>query len=305
VAVVVSRADKRRSRGGAPEPSPVKRAALELGLSVTDRPDDVLAAGVELGVVVAYGRIIRPPLLGALPLVNVHFSLLPRWRGAAPVERAILAGDTVTGVCVMGVEAGLDTGPVYRCASTPIGAAETAAELRARLAVLGRDLLVEALAEGLGAPEEQRGEPTTAAKITAEELHIDWTQPAEQVVRVIRLGRAWTTWRGKRLLVLAATATAEPVDGAPDQRAGTVPGTPDERAGTVPDAPDERAGTVPDAPDDRTRNESGPGSLHGVDVTTGRGAVHLLSVQPEGRAALDAAAWVRGARPAPGERLGR
>ena len=94
-------------------PSPVKAAALELGLPVTDRVDDVIDAGAELGVVVAYGRLIRPHVLAAVPMVNVHFSLLPRWRGAAPVERAILAGDTVTGVCIMDVADELDAGDVY------------------------------------------------------------------------------------------------------------------------------------------------------------------------------------------------
>jgi methionyl-tRNA formyltransferase len=258
---VVTRPDKRRGRGGATTPSPVKAAATELGLTVVDTPDDVLAHRVALGVVVAYGRIIRPPLLGSVPLVNVHFSLLPRWRGAAPVERAILAGDAVTGVCVMGLEAGLDTGPVYRRAETPIGPDERVGPLRARLADLGRDLLVGALADGLGTPEPQIGEPTLAAKITPEELHLDWAQPADQLLRVVRLERAWTTWKGKRLLVLVA---------AP--------------------APEESRGV--------------PGTLTGDVVSTGEGAVRLVVVQPEGRAPLDAAAWVRGARPGPGARLG-
>ena len=91
-------------------PSPVKAAATELGIPVTDDIEDLLAIDAELGVVVAYGRIIKPPILAHLSMVNVHFSLLPRWRGAAPVERALLAGDDVTGVCIMDVEEGLDTG---------------------------------------------------------------------------------------------------------------------------------------------------------------------------------------------------
>ncbi len=115
VALVVSRADRRRGRGGGLVPSPVKQAALDLGLPVTERVEDVLAEGIDadLGVVVAFGRLIRPHVLDRLPMVNVHFSLLPRWRGAAPVERAILAGDTETGVCVMQLEEGLDTGPIH------------------------------------------------------------------------------------------------------------------------------------------------------------------------------------------------
>jgi methionyl-tRNA formyltransferase len=116
VALVVSAADKRRGRGSALTPSPVKAAALELGLPVTDRVDDVLSLtpAPDLGVVVAYGRIIKPHILQAVRMINLHFSLLPRWRGAAPVERAILAGDRTTGVCVMDVEEGLDTGGVHR-----------------------------------------------------------------------------------------------------------------------------------------------------------------------------------------------
>ncbi len=113
--------------------SPVKAAALELGLPVTDQIDDVLDVGADLGVVVAYGRIIRPHVLDALPMVNLHFSLLPRWRGAAPVERAILAGDERTGVCVMAVEEGLDTGGIYATAEVPIGPDQTADELRTEL----------------------------------------------------------------------------------------------------------------------------------------------------------------------------
>jgi methionyl-tRNA formyltransferase len=171
---------------------------------VTYAITDVVGKGAELGVVVAYGRIIKPDILAALPMVNVHFSLLPRWRGAAPVERAILAGDTVTGVCLMDVEEGLDTGAVYRRAEVPIGPEETAAELTDRLAVVGADLLVTSLGEGLGSPTPQEGEPIYAAKIEPADLHLDWTRPASELQRIVRLGRAWTTHRGKRLLILDA-----------------------------------------------------------------------------------------------------
>jgi methionyl-tRNA formyltransferase len=204
VRLVVTRADKRRGRGGALMPSPVKAAAQELGLRVTDQVDDVIDAGAELGVVVAFGRLIKPHVLAALPMVNVHFSLLPRWRGAAPLERAILAGDDETGVCLMELEEGLDTGPVYACETVPIGPEETAAELRARLVDAGTELLVQALRSGLGTPTPQQGEPTYADKIDPAERHIDWTRPAVEVHRVIRIGDAWTTFRGKRLKVLRA-----------------------------------------------------------------------------------------------------
>ena len=131
IVLAVTRADRRRGRGGTVSPSPVKAAATELGIPVTDDIDDLLAIDAELGVVVAYGRIIKPPILAHLSMVNVHFSLLPRWRGAAPVERALLAGDDVTGVCIMAVEEGLDTGGVYARREVPIGPRTTAAELRA------------------------------------------------------------------------------------------------------------------------------------------------------------------------------
>jgi methionyl-tRNA formyltransferase len=201
VLLVVSRADRRRGRGGAVSPSPVKAAALELGLPVTDSVDDALAVGADLGVVVAFGRIIKPHVLAELPMVNLHFSLLPRWRGAAPVERALLAGDERTGVCVMDVEEGLDTGGTYACLEVPIGPETTAAELRAELVEVGTRLLVDTLVAGLGTPAPQVGEPTYAEKIDPAELEIDWSRPAAEIDRLVRLGGAWTTHHGRRLKV--------------------------------------------------------------------------------------------------------
>ena len=210
IAVVVTRADKRRGRKAAPSPSPVKEAALQIGLPVTQRIEEVLDAGVELGVVVAFGRIIKDDVLERVPMLNSHFSLLPRWRGAAPVERAILAGDRETGVCLMAIDSGLDTGPVYGCERLLIGEDETAAELRARLADLGAAMLVRALERGIGEPVPQAGEATYAAKIEPEDLHLDWKRPAEELHRIVRVGRAWTTWRGRRLLVHKATLLDRP-----------------------------------------------------------------------------------------------
>jgi methionyl-tRNA formyltransferase len=206
VAIAVTQPDKRRGRGGGLQGSPVKVAAERLGVPVTERVDDVieLQPPVDLGVVVAFGRIIRPHVLAAVPMVNVHFSLLPRWRGAAPVERAILAGDEEIGVCIMEVAEGLDTGAVYACERVAIGPEETAAELRARLVDVGTRLLVDQLDRGLGTPSAQQGEPTYAAKIEPEELRLDWSQSAVQLHRVVRVGRAWTTFRGQRLHVAAA-----------------------------------------------------------------------------------------------------
>jgi methionyl-tRNA formyltransferase len=262
VVLVVSQPDKKRGRGGALLPSPVKAVAEELGLAVTHRVDDLLDAGAELGVVVAYGRLIRPHVLAVLPMVNLHFSLLPRWRGAAPVERAILAGDTVTGVCVMALEEGLDTGPVYACEERAIGEDETLEEVRAALGETGTRMLVDLLGSGLPEPAPQQGEPTYAAKIEPEEHHLDWSRPAVELHRVIRLGQAWTEFRGRRLRVLRARLA--PAD-------TLAPG------------------------------EVDPASLR---VGTADGALELLDVQPEGKAAQPATSWRNGARLLPGERMG-
>ncbi len=266
VVSVVTRVDKRRGRGGALRPSPVKAAAVELGVPVVHRVDDLLGRGVELGVVVAFGQIIKPHVLAEIPMVNLHFSLLPRWRGAAPVERALLAGDAITGVCLMEVEEGLDTGGVYARAEVPIGPRATADDLRRELVATGAELLVSSLRAGLGEPQPQHGEPTYAAKIDPAELRIDWTAHPAAVDRLIRLGGAWTTWRGRRLKVNAA----EPVAGTPAH-----------------DGSEPAGGGV-------------PGTLDG-DVVSG---VRLLEVQPEGKAPMAFADFARGARPSPGERLG-
>jgi methionyl-tRNA formyltransferase len=214
IGLVVSRPDRRRGRGGALTPSPVKAAATELGLTVTDRVEDVIDAQVDLGVVVAFGRIIKPPVLAAVPMVNLHFSLLPRWRGAAPVQRAILAGDERTGVCVMEVEEGLDTGGVYSRREIPIGPDTTADDLRAELVDIGTPLLLDTLASGLGIPEPQAGEITYAEKIDPAELRIDWNRPAVEIHRLVRIGGAWTTHQGRRLKIWR-TALAGQDDSSP------------------------------------------------------------------------------------------
>lgn len=208
VAGVVTRIDKRRGRGTDLSPSPVKDAALRLGLPVVHTVDDGLALGdhapLDLGVVVAFGQLIKPHALARLPMVNLHFSLLPRWRGAAPVERALLSGDELTGVCLMQLEEGLDTGPVYARVEVPISGATTGDSLRQELVRVGTELLVEELRAGLPVPVPQTGEPTYAAKLSADDLRLDWTRPARELDRVVRLGGAWTTWRGRRLKVVAA-----------------------------------------------------------------------------------------------------
>ncbi len=272
VALVVSRADVRRGRGAAQLPSPTKRAALDLGLDVTDRLDDVLATRADLGVVVAYGRLVPGRVLDVLPMLNVHFSLLPRWRGAAPVERAVLAGDEETGVCLMRVEESLDTGPVLASQRVRIAEREHVAALTARLAVIGAQLLVDTLAPGvaaLGPGSPQRGDPTYAEKLRPEELRLDWARPAPELERVVRLDRAWTTFRHERLLVVDAAARSEPDPSA---------------------AADAAAGR--------------PGVLRDTSVRTGDGVLELLEVQPAGKRPMPASAWCRGVRVRPGEALG-
>ena len=267
IVLCVTRPDRRRGRGGLTTPSPVKAAALELGVPVTHDMNDVVGIDAELAVVVAFGRIIPPSVLHALSMVNVHFSLLPRWRGAAPVERAILAGDTETGVCLMQVAEGLDTGDVYAVRRLPMDEEVTISELRASLVDAACDLLVETLRDGVkGLPEAepQHGEVTVAEKITTEDLHLDWAQQAVQLHRVVRLEHAWTTFRGKRLGVLDAAVT---------------------HAGA--DNPHAR-----------------PGTLVGLSVVTGNGTLELRRVQPESRSPMSADEWLRGVRPAASERLG-
>jgi methionyl-tRNA formyltransferase len=204
IALVVTRVDKRRGRGPQLMPSPVKAAALDLGLRVSHSVDDVLGMGADLGVVVAFGQLIKPHVLDVVPMVNLHFSLLPRWRGAAPVERALLAGDDETGVCLMQLGVGLDTGPIYRREVVPIGPSTTATELRRDLVEVGTHLLVGELRAGLDVPEPQVGEPTYAHKVRGEELQIDWTRSPAEVDRLVRLGGAWTSLHGKRLKIVAA-----------------------------------------------------------------------------------------------------
>ncbi len=267
VALVVSQPDRKRGRGAALVASPVKQAALDLCLPVTDRVDDLLdlhrVTPLDLGVVVAFGRLIRPHVLAELDFVNIHFSLLPRWRGAAPVERAVLAGDTETGCCLMALEEGLDTGPVYRRVATPIGDQESADELRSRLVAIGTDMLMSALSGGLGIAEPQVGDATHAAKLRPEEFVLDWSRTAQSLVRTIRIGGAHTIFRGKRLKVNQARCV------------------------------------------DVDRVGRAEGELHNNVVFAADEAVELVTVQPEGKQPMPILDWLRGARPAPGERMGQ
>lgn len=257
---VITRPDARRGRGSTMTPSPVKRVALEHGLDVThdlmwleERADPGL-----LGIVVAYGRIIPTHILNRMQMLNIHFSLLPRWRGAAPVERAIMAGDAVTGVDIMEVEPSLDTGAVYAERQLTITDQHTTESLTHDLAEIGAELLVDTLRHGLGVPVAQSGDATYAAKITAEDMRIDWTEPSIEIARQCRAVRAFTVVDESRVRVLEVSlADASEID------SGLIPG------------------------------QIGPTGL----VGTGTGCLRLTRIQPEGKSVMDAAAWLRGRAP--------
>jgi methionyl-tRNA formyltransferase len=265
VALVVTQPDRRRSRGRGADPTPVKVAASELGLRVLTPTrareviDDVRSSGAQLGVTVAFGQLLPAAFLDSLPhgFVNVHFSLLPRWRGAAPVERAVLAGDSETGVSLMRIDEGLDTGGVYAAASTPIGPDETAGELRARLAELGTGLLLEQLPRIPEIePVPQQGEPTYAEKLSVEEFRIDPRRPADELAPLVRAGNprpgAWMIVGGKRVKVWRAHAVS---------------------------------------------GSGKPGSIQATgELVTENGALRLDEVQPEGRPRMSAEAWLAGSR---------
>ncbi len=197
IPLVLTQPDRPAGRGLALTPSPVKRLAVELGIQVEQPPtlrDDsaqavIAATAADVMVVAAYGLILPPAVL-ALPrlgCLNIHASLLPRWRGAAPIQRAILAGDGETGVCIMQMEAGLDTGPVLLTGATPIAADDDAGRLHDRLAALGAELIVDALARlPLPAVSQPADGVTYAAKIDKAEAVIDWREDAAAIDRRIR-----------------------------------------------------------------------------------------------------------------------
>jgi methionyl-tRNA formyltransferase len=269
VALVVTQPDRRRGRGSATTPGPVKVAAEALGLPVRtpervrELVDELVATRADAGVVVAFGQILPGTVLATtrLGFLNLHFSLLPRWRGAAPVERAILAGDAETGVCVMALDEGMDTGPVFRRRATPIGAHETAGELRARLVELGTPLLVETVDHLPDLePVPQSGDVSHAAKLEVDEFHLDWTRAADELDRMVRAGNprpgAWTELDGQRCKILRVEIAAG---------AGGDPGVV---------------------------------TADGL-VATGRGVLRLLEVQPAGKAPMEARAWLLGRHGAP------
>jgi methionyl-tRNA formyltransferase len=192
--LVVTRPDRPRGRGLKLAPPPVAQTARALGIEV-DQPEDVnsdgararIAAGdPDVIVVCAFGALIKDPLLSRWDMLNVHPSLLPRWRGAAPIERAIMAGDAETGMSIMRVTAGLDSGPVCLAAPEPIRPDDTYGTLAPRLEALGADLLLRALDDRPPFTEQDDAKATYAAKITAEDRTLDPSAPAEEQERVVR-----------------------------------------------------------------------------------------------------------------------
>lgn len=273
ISLVITNPDRPKGRGRQLHPSPVKEAARRLSLPVAhdladleatlERPDTP-----DIAVVVAYGQIIPEHLLIKLPFINLHFSLLPKWRGAAPLERAILNGDTRTGICLMALEPTLDTGPIYSQAEHEIAPHETLEELSQRLAIDAAELLVTALKQGLENPTPQRGDPTWAKKITPEDRHLKWSLTADQLNRVVRIGGAWTTFRNKRFLIWKAKPNSENL---------------------LSLKPGELAWEA-----DSGRLLAGAG-----DGT----ALEILEVQAEGKSQMPAKAWINGANLSPGEQM--
>lgn len=203
---VYTQPDRPAGRGRQLQASAVKRVALAHGIEVVQPvsfkkdPDAVSRLrdlDADLFVVVAYGLLLPDEVLEAprLGCVNVHASLLPRWRGAAPIQRALMAGDEQTGVCIMAMESGLDTGPVYHCLKTPIGATDTGETLHDRLATLGAGALIQALpgiADGsLTAQPQAHDQAIYAHKLSKDEAMIDWQLPAEQIERQVRAFDPW------------------------------------------------------------------------------------------------------------------
>ncbi len=277
VVAVLTQPDRPAGRGRQPQASPVKRLALEQGVPVLQPAtlkDGAVRAQLralrpDLLIVVAYGLILPQavldiPRFGAW---NVHASLLPRWRGAAPIQRAIQAGDAQTGVCLMQMEKGLDTGPVLRRTATPILPDDTAGSLHDRLAELGAALLHQGLEQlratqtALPTEPQDPAHATYAHKLDKAEAHLDWHQPAAQLARKVRAFSPWpvaeAVLEGERLRLHEAVAIEG--DGAP--------------------------GTILAA------------GREGIDVATGAGALRLLRVQRDGGKVLAAADYLN-ARPA-------
>jgi methionyl-tRNA formyltransferase len=289
VVAVVTRPDRPRDRrGGTPQPSPVKQAAQAAGVPVLEPssgrdpelPERLAATGADIGLACAFGYLLPDPVLAALPrgIINLHFSLLPAYRGAAPVQRALLDGAEVTGVTTFVIDAGMDTGPMLLAAEVPVHPDEDAGALTARLAEVGARLTVEtldALASGQVEPRPQPGTGIShAPKVTAEEARLDFTRPAARLADAVRAFTpapgAWTTHRGRRLKITRAV-------------------------------PADHGGPAPALGPGRLAVHPGGRLL----VGTGDRPLELLELRPEGRRAMSGAEFARGARLGPDEWVGQ
>lgn len=280
---VVTQPDRPKGRGRKLEPSPVKRYALQHGIPVLQPPSlrtseavaELAALRPDVIVVAAFGQILRPNVLQLPPrgCINVHASLLPRWRGAAPVQAAILAGDRVTGSTIMLMDEGMDTGPILAQAALVIRPDDTGGSLSERLAHHGAQLLAETLPRWLAGEIEPRPQDESLATVCRplrkEQGWIDWTRSAEEIARVVRAFNPWpaatTSWKGRQLKILAAQIREEEAAEPP----GTVVAVEKQ-----------------------------------VAVSTGRGLLELIVVQLAGRRALPIADFVRGQPAFVGSRLG-
>ena len=276
IAAVYTQPDRPAGRGQQVAASAVKQCATRHGVPVEQPATLKDPAAVErlqqwsadLMIVAAYGLLLPQSVLDTprLGCINIHASLLPRWRGAAPIQRAIQLGDTESGVTIMQMEAGLDTGPMLLARPTPIAPRETAATLHDRLAALGAQALLDALDEivrGRAMPQAQPAAGVTyAAKIRKEEAAIDWLRPAVEIDRQIRAFNPWpiaqTQWNGQQLRVW----DAEPIESAATPSPGQVLAT----------------------------------SAAGIDVGTGRSVLRLTRVQAAGRKAMSAAEFLNAHR---------
>lgn len=280
VVAVVTNPDRARGRSRTPRPPPVKVAAVDAGVPVwqpargRDVRDELVVAAPDVCAVVAYGSILPAEVL-AVPrhgFVNLHFSLLPRWRGAAPVQHAIRAGDRVTGVSTFVLDEGMDTGPLLSTVETPIGPEETAGELLDRLAVRGAPVLLASLRDLVAGvePTPQGDGATLAPKIGTDDVRIDWARPAAEVAALVRSAAprpgAHTTRDGDRFKVLGAVVASDAPGGTPGEVVGSDDG--------------------------------------GLLVACGTGTLRATRVQPAGKPAMDAVDFVNGYQPTPGERLG-
>jgi methionyl-tRNA formyltransferase len=280
---VITQPDRPRGRGQTVSPGAVREVADAARLPVLQPTrlrdpsfvDALTRFGPDLAVVAAYGRLLPQAVLDVprLGFINVHASLLPRWRGAAPVHRAILAGDVETGVTIMRVVLALDAGPMLSRAATPIDPDETSEALQARLAAIGAGLLVETVDRMAAGPVEEVAQDesaaTYAARLERTDSPIDWARPAAAIHNQIRGLHPWplasTTWSGRRLLLLRSRVEAGAAAGAP--------------------------GTILEASGDRLLVSASPGILQ------------VLEIQPEGRRSMSVRDFLNGTRVARGDRL--